>query len=85
MLLFNTDIENILPAVLPETRIDVGKMSYEELTHYLYNRGHCSAIIKLDDNMTDIYAGHNTWTTFDIVFFIYIYISYIYDIYNKII
>ena len=39
-------------------------MTYNDLKEYLLLRSHCSALIKLSDDMNDIFIGHNTWTTY---------------------
>ena len=46
-------------------------MTYDELHEYLDLNSHCSALIKLDDNMADIYAGHTTWSMYSSMLRIY--------------
>ena len=37
------------------------KMSNKEIIKFTLLNSHCSALIKLDENFTDIWFGHNTW------------------------
>ena len=54
-----------------ENRPDYSKMSTEELIEYIELRSHCSAFLKVADDLSDIWFGHNTWTTFNKLIRIY--------------
>ena len=54
-----------------ENRPDYSTMSTEELIEYLGLRSHCSAIIKIEDDLSDVWFGHNTWTTYNKLIRIY--------------
>ena len=54
-----------------ENRPDLSKMTSEEYLDYLAFRSHCSAIFKVADDFSDIWFGHNTWTTYNKLIRIY--------------
>lgn len=58
------DLFDIIPATSPSKRPDFQKMSYHESVTYFRRSGHCSAFVKLTDDMSDIYMGHNAWFTY---------------------
>ena len=55
------DLFDILPAVLPERRPDFENMSDDEITLYKAMNGHCSAIVRVADDFSDIFWGHSSW------------------------
>ena len=54
-----------------ENRPDYSKMSSEELIEYIELRSHCSAFLKVADDLSDVWFGHNTWTTYNKLIRIY--------------
>ena len=54
-----------------EDRPDYSKMSTEELMNYIELRSHCSAFLKVADDLSDVWFGHNTWTTYNKLIRIY--------------
>ena len=54
-----------------ENRPDLSKMTSEEFLDYLAFHSHCSAIFKVADDFSDVWFGHNTWTTFNKLIRIY--------------
>ena len=54
-----------------ENRPDYSKMTTEELTQYIELRSHCSAFMKVADDLSDVWFGHNTWTTYNKLIRIY--------------
>ena len=54
-----------------EERPDFSKFTTEEYLDYMAFRSHCSAIFKVADNFSDIWFGHNTWTTYNKLIRIY--------------
>jgi hypothetical protein len=54
-----------------ENRPDYSKMTTEELIEYIDLRSHCSAFLKVADDFSDVWFGHNTWTTYNKLISIY--------------
>ena len=48
-----------------ENRPDFSKMTTDELIEYLGLHNHCSAFFKVADDLSDVWFGHNTWTTYN--------------------
>ena len=48
-----------------ENRPDYSKMTTQELIEYIELRSHCSAFLKVADDLSDVWFGHNTWTTYN--------------------
>lgn len=69
------DLFDIMPAVLPSSRPNFHGMNYKEAQSYLTSVGHCSALIKVTDDLSDLYVGHNAW-------FVYSSMLRIYKTYN---
>jgi len=36
-------------------------MTIDEITKVLATHGHCSAIIKVADDFSELFSGHSTW------------------------
>lgn len=63
MLLLNYvwDMDDIKQAVNVSERADFENMGVEAVALWARLRGHCSSIVKLLPNASDIFAGHNSW------------------------
>lgn len=46
-------------------------MTSEEYLDYIAFRSHCSAVFKVADDFSDVWFGHNTWTTYNKLIRIY--------------
>ncbi len=45
-------------------KTDYSKMSNKEFMEDFFRRTHCSALIKIKNDLSDIYFGHNTWNSY---------------------
>ena len=54
-----------------ENRPDFSKMTTDELIEYFGLHNHCSAFLKVADDLSDVWFGHNTWTTYNKLIRIY--------------
>jgi len=54
-----------------ENRPDFSKMTTDELIEYLGLHSHCSAMMKVADDFSDVWFGHNTWTGYNKLIRIY--------------
>jgi len=69
LLLLNNlwDMDDIKQAVNVSERADFHGMDLEAITLWARQHGHCSAIVKLLPNASDIFAGHNSWMGFHLM------------------
>ena len=55
------DLFQIIPAVSKKRRIPWTTLEPAEAVETLARRGHCSALIKVDGNFSDLMFGHSSW------------------------
>jgi hypothetical protein len=66
------DLYDIIPAVNPsQFKLHVGKLGAQQFEDEWHNAVSCSAIIKIKDDLSDVYAGHNSWTSYQNMLRIY--------------
>ena len=53
------------------TKTNFKNMTDEEIKSFIISNSHCSALIKLADDFSDIWFGHNTWITYLLMIRIY--------------
>jgi len=69
------DFLDLLPALDPSRRVDWNNLSPQQLFRKLGRDGHCSALIKLPGDMSNLFTGHSSW-------FIYATMNRIFKHYN---
>ncbi|KYR02868.1 hypothetical protein DLAC_00340 [Tieghemostelium lacteum] len=57
------DIEDIQSAVSQQNH-SFSEMNRKELEEFMVTTGHCTTLIKLTDNNTDLMVGHTTWSQY---------------------
>jgi len=58
------DFFQVVPAVVKRKRVDLRTLPVEEAELQLHKMGHCSAIIKVTGNFSDMFMGHSSWYTY---------------------
>ena len=61
MLNLQGDLTDVLKAVDPASRPDARAMSDGALRRYTRQSTHCSALVKLAADFSELYVGHNMW------------------------
>jgi hypothetical protein len=56
------ELTDFVNAADPSERPNYDNMTNDELNTYVFKNTHCSAMIKVSADLTELYAAHNTWT-----------------------
>jgi hypothetical protein len=65
MQIVNSDAElSDISYIDPKRRPPLATMTSQEILKYVLSRSRCSSIIKVAADFSDIWFGHNTWTSF---------------------
>lgn len=55
------DLFDIKPAVMPQERPKFAEMSMEDIKLFASLNGHCSGLIKVTGDLSDLFTGHSSW------------------------
>ena len=64
MVVANADIEDAVYYNNATRRPNFKNMTVEEIRIYTALHTHCSSLVKVANDLSDIWMGHNTWTTY---------------------
>lgn len=70
------DMFEILPSLDASLRPDYENMSLDKVREELVKRGHCSALVKISDDLSEVYAGHSSWFIYSSMLRIYKHYSF---------
>lgn len=66
------DLYDIIPATNPSNfKLSVGSMSAAEFYDEWHRAVSCSALVKMTDDLSEVFAGHTTWTNYQNMLRIY--------------
>lgn len=54
---------DIMPAVARENEIDWFDLSKEEFRKRFLTSNHCSVLLKIKDDLSDVFLGHTSWNS----------------------
>lgn len=59
------DLYDIIPATTPsEFKLKIGKLTAKEFEEEWHRVVSCSAMIKISNDLSDVFVGHTTWTSY---------------------
>eukprot|EP01012_Entosiphon_sulcatum_P005920 TRINITY_DN1275_c0_g1_i1.p1 TRINITY_DN1275_c0_g1~~TRINITY_DN1275_c0_g1_i1.p1 ORF type:complete len:543 (+),score=120.60 TRINITY_DN1275_c0_g1_i1:90-1718(+) len=58
---------DLVPALVPSLRPDFKRMTPEQFSYWVASHGHCSSLIKVAGDLSELYFGHVTWMTFQMM------------------
>ena len=66
-----TDMEDVISLHSNSFPYNFEEMDVDDIRKYTMLKSHCSAMIKLAEDFSDIWFGHNTWYTYASMFRIF--------------
>lgn len=64
LLGMSVELPDIEKAVNPKARVDFNALTKGDLDEYKQLHSHCSALVKVTDDLSELYASHNTWCSY---------------------
>lgn len=64
LLQMRVELADISKAVNPRERVDWDQLSKGELDEYKQKHSHCSAMVKVVPDLSELYASHTTWCSY---------------------
>eukprot|EP00762_Andalucia_godoyi_P002199 ANDGO_07625.mRNA.1 Phospholipase B-like protein B len=58
------DLWDVMDSLDPSSRPNVNKMTNRELHEYANTNSHCSSLVVVTPDLTELFAGHSSWDTF---------------------
>lgn len=58
------DLGDLVPALEPKRRVQWEMLTAGELEGMLASAGHCSALVKVTGNYSDLFLSHSSWFTY---------------------
>lgn len=59
------DLYDIVPATTPSSfKLKIGKLNFQQFDEEWHRMVSCSAMIKIPDDLSDVFIGHTTWTSY---------------------
>ncbi len=58
------DLGDLVPALEPKRRIQWNNLAVDELEFMLASLGHCSSLVKVTGNYSDLLMSHSSWFTY---------------------
>eukprot|EP00730_Choanoeca_flexa_P008596 TRINITY_DN12510_c3_g1_i1.p1 TRINITY_DN12510_c3_g1~~TRINITY_DN12510_c3_g1_i1.p1 ORF type:complete len:541 (+),score=163.10 TRINITY_DN12510_c3_g1_i1:25-1623(+) len=63
-LAYLSDLSDIRLKVDPSTRPNMTEMDPQAMKDYFHAHTHCSAIVKVNDDLTELWTSHDTWCSY---------------------
>ena len=58
------DLSDLIPALDPKRRVRWNDLAAGDLEQQLASMGHCSALVKVTGNYSDLLMSHSSWFTY---------------------
>jgi len=58
------DLGDLIPALEPKDRVQWDALAADDLELKLASMGHCSALVKVSGNYSDLLMSHSSWFTY---------------------
>ena len=62
--MYTGDLGDLVPALEPKKRVEWETLDASDVEGILASQGHCSALVKVTGNYSDIFLAHSSWFTY---------------------